>query len=61
LKSIGSSKLNKEIVDYLDCVIEEYDDLLMTDYAAKNGNLELLKYVHENGCPWAKILVVLRH
>jgi hypothetical protein len=21
-------------------------------YAAKNGNFELLKYAHENGCPW---------
>ena len=23
--------------------------------AANNGNLECLKYAHENGCPWNKM------
>ena len=32
----------------------------MCSYAAMNGQLPALKYLHENGCPWERDTVLLR-
>jgi len=34
---------------HLDILIRDYNSCI---YAAEKGNLECLKYLHENGCPW---------
>ena len=44
-------------LQYLDYHLNAYANeidysSLPTDFAALNGNLECLKYLHKNGCPW---------
>ena len=56
--------LHKDIVQHLEKhYIDEYDKQLLNDnvvfnndimkWAAKHGYLEVMKYLLENGCPWA--------
>ncbi|GFH55525.1 hypothetical protein CTEN210_12001 [Chaetoceros tenuissimus] len=42
---------NFEIIKFLHSISIPWDDEIMKDIVAK-GTLEMMKYAHENGCPW---------
>jgi hypothetical protein len=55
IKCLKYAVINKCPWDEWTCVFAAKNGQLeCLKYAAKNGQLECLKYAHENGCPWNK-------